>query len=425
MTPKLTGSFEEALIGTALLFQEHQDEIFSVPEKYFITCSKQFKVLKERFEKGYVGMQLSDGYDYFLTHQTTNISQYIDVIKDTYTRVQALRTVEHAQQLLSDPKTDVEEAISQISTLTSDLSDSSTMTDVAHALVGVMQSVEKYRDGILDDSIRSGLDFEKHFSGFERGKVYVIAARPAMGKTAFALEIARRVAKNGQPVGIMSLEMSNESLTFRLLTAEVGMDSRHLKHGHFDDVSYEKVLEAANKISNLPIYLDDNSFLNGNTLRTRANIMKKKYGIEMLIIDYIQLMTGSNETRERDIAEASRMCKVLSKELSMPVIALAQLNRGVEQRPNKRPLLSDLRESGAIEQDADVVMTLYRPEYYNKMHYGEGDPDSFSGDSTQDICEVGVVKNREGGTGIVRQKFLKEKMQFHNLSGMDVAFGRE
>lgn len=426
MTPQLKGSFEEALIGTGLLMPEHRDDIFSIPEKYFLACSKAFKELKARYEKGYEGVQLSDGYDYFLVHQTQNVEQYKSIIKDTYTRVQAYNTIKRAEQLLSDENQDVEEAISQISALTSDLSDSSTMTDLNHALVGVLDSMEKIRSGSPDESMKTNLAFEKHFSGFERGKVYVIAARPAMGKSAFALEIARRIAKNGQPVGVMSLEMSNESLAFRLLTAEVGMDARYLKHAQFEsEKQYEKVLYTASELSKIPIYLDDNSFLNANTLRTRAHIMKKKHGIEMLIIDYLQLMTGSNETRERDIAEASRMCKVLSKELSIPVIALAQLNRGVEQRPNKRPLLSDLRESGAIEQDADVVMTLYRPEYYNKMHYGEGDPEDFTGDSTRDICEVGIVKNREGDTGIVRQKFIKKEMRFTNLDGYDLAFGRD
>lgn len=425
MTPQLRGGFEEALIGTALLFPENQDDVFSLPEKYFITCSKAFKELKSRYEKGYEGAQLSDGYDYFMAHQTQNIEQYKSIVKDTYTRVQAFRTIKRAEELLSDENQNVEEAISQISALTSDLSDSNTMTDLGHALVGVMDSIDKYKRGLADESMKTNLDFEKHFSGFERGKVYVIAARPAMGKSAFALEIARRIAKNAQPVGVMSLEMSNESLAFRLLTAEVGMDARLLKHGHFDEEKHQEILEAAGRLSEIPIYFDDNSFLNANTLRTRAHIMKKKHGIEMLIIDYLQLMTGSNETRERDIAEASRMCKVLSKEISIPVVALAQLNRGVEQRPNKRPLLSDLRESGAIEQDADVVMTLYRPEYYNKMHYGEGDPDTFAGDSTRDICEVGIVKNREGDTGIVRQKFIKKEMRFTNLDGYDLAFGRD
>jgi len=425
MTPQLKGGFEEALIGTGLLMPEHRDEIFSIPEKYFLACSKAFKELKARYEKGYEGVQLSDGYDYFLVHQTQNVEQYKSIIKDTYTRVQAYNTIKRAENLLSDENQNVEEAISQISALTSDLSDSSTMTDLNHALVGVLDSIAKYKDGFADESMKTNLAFEKHFSGFERGKVYVIAARPAMGKSAFALEVARRIAKNGQPVGVMSLEMSNESLAFRLLTAEVGMDARLLKHGHLDDDKYAEVLEVASRLSEIPIYFDDNSFLNANTLRTRAHIMKKKHGIEMLIIDYLQLMTGSNETRERDIAEASRMCKVLSKELSIPVVALAQLNRGVEQRPNKRPLLSDLRESGAIEQDADVVMTLYRPEYYNKMHYGEGDPEDFTGDSTRDICEVGIVKNREGDTGIVRQKFIKKEMRFTNLDGYDLAFGRD
>jgi len=176
----------------------------------------------------------------------------------------------------------------------------------------------------------------------------------------------------------------------------------------------EKVVKVAEKLSNLPIYFDDNSYVTAQSLRSRAHTFAQRHGIGMLVIDYLQLMTGNNDNRERDIAEASRTCKIIAKELEIPVIGLAQLNRGVEQRQNKRPMLSDLRESGAIEQDADVVMMLYRPEYYEQHYYGEHDPEEYRNQSTENICEVIISKNRNGDIGGIRQVFIKNLMKFEN-----------
>lgn len=288
------------------------------------------------------------------------------------------------------------------------------VSSIGHSLSEVMVKVDLIRRGEMELGLRSGLDFEKHLSGFEKGKLYIVAARPAMGKSAFALELTKRVAQQGKPVGFMSLEMGHESLALRLLTSIAEIDGKDLRSGNFSDEQYDKVVQYCEKLSNLPIYFDDNSYVTAESLRIKATAMKRNHNIEMLVIDYLQLMTGSNDSRERDIAEVSRMCKVISKELEIPVIALAQLNRGVEMRDNKRPRLSDLRESGAIEQDADAVMFLYRPEYYGIERYDEDN--EILGESTKNICEVIIGKNRDGETGITQQVFIPELMQFKNKS---------
>ena len=285
-------------------------------------------------------------------------------------------------------------------------------SSIAQSLSEMMVKVDLIRRGEMQLGLRSGLDFEKHLSGFEKGKLYIVAARPAMGKSAFALELTKRVAQQGNAVGFMSLEMGHESLALRLLTSIAEIDGKDLRAGNFSDEQYDKVVEYCEKLSNLPIYFDDNSYVTADSLRIKAMAMKRNHNIEMLVIDYLQLMTGSNDSRERDIAEVSRMCKVISKELEIPVIALAQLNRGVEMRDNKRPRLSDLRESGAIEQDADAVMFLYRPEYYGIERYDEDN--DILGESTKNICEVIIGKNRDGETGITQQVFIPELMQFKN-----------
>ena len=285
---------------------------------------------------------------------------------------------------------------------------------VGESISGMLINIDRVRQGEIQLGIRTGLDFEKHLSGFEKGKLYIVAARPAMGKSAFALEITKRAAEAGHPVGFMSLEMGHESLSLRLLTSLTEIDGKSLRLGEFGDDAYEKIVDKCNKLSNLPIYFDDNSYVTAESLRIKAMAMKRAHNIEMLVIDYLQLMTGTNDSRERDIAEVSRMCKVISKELDIPVVALAQLNRGVEMRDNKRPRLSDLRESGAIEQDADAVMFLYRPEYYGIERYDEDQ--EILGESTKNICEVIIGKNRDGETGITQQVFIPELMQFKNKS---------
>lgn len=412
-------SLEEDLIATILYGLDETGAIQTIsPDIFYSQYNKEnFLKIRENHAKGLSYMNNLDSKDIAVYH-----GKFVPDIKAAERELVSLhrsrnlmRNVQDALvklQRSEDPELVVNQLISDVSDVAGD---QETVSNLSNSLFEVFQRINDIRDGNQKLGLTTGLDFEKHIGGFEDGKLYVIAARPAMGKSAFALEILKRVASLGVPVGMMSLEMGHTSLSLRLLTSAVKIDAGHIRKGELSEDQMEQIAEACNELAKLPIYFDDNSYVTAKSLRAKASYFKQKYGIGMLVIDYLQLMTGDNDSRERDIAEISRMCKVIAKELSIPVIALAQLNRGVEVRDSKRPRLSDLRESGAIEQDADAVMFLYRPEYYGIEHYDERDPKEFQGESTLNVCEVIIGKNRDGETGTVRQLFVPELMKFDNL----------
>jgi len=247
--------------------------------------------------------------------------------------------------------------------------------------------------------------------GFQKSDLIIIAARPSMGKTAFALSIARNAAvDNKVPTAIFSLEMSTIQLATRLISAEARIDAQSLRTGRFRAAEGPKISRTVHKLGSAPIYIDDSPGLTVLEMRAKARRLKKEKNIGMIIIDYLQLMSGAGkaESREREISVISRSLKALAKELNVPVLALSQLNRSVESTTDKRPMLSHLRESGAIEQDADVVLFLYRPEVYKISQFP-------SGDSTEGIAEIIIGKQRNGPVGEVKLKFIKEYARFENL----------
>ena len=244
-------------------------------------------------------------------------------------------------------------------------------------------------------------------SGLQGSDMIIIAARPSMGKTALALNIARNAAVDGNvPVAIFSLEMSKESLSERLLCAEARVDSGRLRGGFLNPEDWNHITEAASALSEAPIYIDDSPDISATSIRTKSRRLKMDKDLGLIIIDYLQLMRGRSGTERRDleISEISRSLKLLAKELNVPVVALSQLNRKLEERSDKRPQLSDLRESGALEQDADVVAFIYRDEVYNK---DENNPN-------RGTAELIVAKQRNGPTGIVPLTFLGKYTRFEN-----------
>jgi len=252
------------------------------------------------------------------------------------------------------------------------------------------------------------IDFDHLTSGFQPSDLIIIAGRPSMGKTAFALNIATNAAtKYKIPVGIFSLEMSKEQLTTRMLCAEAKVDSKKLRSGFLAEHDWQLLIEAASVLSEAPIFVDDTPAISVLELRAKARRLKSEHNISLIIIDYLQLMKGKdgNERREQEISEISRSLKALAKELNIPVIALSQLNRKVEDRENKRPRLADLRESGAIEQDADLIVFLYRDEVYNQR---EDNPN-------RGIAEIIIGKHRNGPLGKVKLAFLEKFTSFENL----------
>jgi replicative DNA helicase len=251
-------------------------------------------------------------------------------------------------------------------------------------------------------------DLDKMTSGLQAGEMIVVAGRPSMGKTAFALNIAEHVGVEvGLPVAIFSLEMSGPQLATRFLSSVGRLDQNKIRTGRLSDDDWDKMTNALGKLHEAPIHIDETGAINATDLRARARRLHRKCGkLGLIVIDYLQLMTSSreNENRATEISEISRSIKALAKELEVPIIALSQLSRKVEERNDKRPLMSDLRESGAIEQDADIILMMYRDEYYK--------PD------TQDkgIAEVIVGKHRNGPTGTVKLTFLGEYTKFENFA---------
>ena len=256
--------------------------------------------------------------------------------------------------------------------------------------------------------IASGfIDLDYKTAGFQPSDLILVAARPSMGKTAFVLNLAQHAAfKDNYAVAIFSLEMSKEQLVNRLLALESKVNSHNIRTGNMRDDEWEKLIESADVIGRSKLLIDDTPGISIGELRSKCRKFKLEYDLKMIIIDYLQLMTGSgkSESRQQEISEISRSLKALARELHVPVIALSQLSRAVEQRPDHRPMLSDLRESGAIEQDADVVMFIYRDDYYN--HDTE----------LKNVAEIIIAKQRNGAIGTVNLAWLPDYTQFANLA---------
>lgn len=247
------------------------------------------------------------------------------------------------------------------------------------------------------------LDFKT--SGMQPADLVLIAARPSMGKTAFVLNIAQHVAfRLNETVAIFSLEMSKEQLVNRMFSLESNVDAQNLRNGTLSDAEWEKLIESAGVIGKSNLIIDDTAGISISELRSKCRKFKLEHNLKMIIIDYLQLMSGSgrSESRQQEISEISRSLKSLARELNVPVLALSQLSRAVEQRPDKRPMMSDLRESGAIEQDADVIMFIYRDDYYNKDSEKKG------------ISEIIIGKQRNGPIGTVELVWLPEYTKFAN-----------
>lgn len=273
---------------------------------------------------------------------------------------------------------------------------------------------EKYAQKGPQDSGITGIpshfvDLDKMLNGLNNSNLMILAARPAMGKTSLAINIAEHVCfKNNIPVGIFSLEMSAEQLVHRIVCSQAEVESDKIKTGSLDGQEYQRIVGCISEIQKHTLIIDDQAGLKITDLRARARRMKESYGIGFLVIDYLQLISGSgsnrnSESRQNEISEISRMLKNLARELNIPILCLSQLSRKVEERQGHRPMMSDLRESGSIEQDSDIVMFLLRREYYDPM-------------DKPGMAELIVAKNRHGGVGTVNLTFRKEYAQFVNYT---------
>lgn len=253
-------------------------------------------------------------------------------------------------------------------------------------------------------------------SGLQPSDLVIVAARPSMGKTAFALSMARSATRVGKSVGFFSLEMSAQQLVLRLISADSQVGLQSLRSGRLTQQQTHEIVTRVDDLMNAPFFIDDSAGLTPIEFRAKCRRMKAEHKIDLVIVDYLQLMHAPKaESREREISMISHTLKAVAKELNIPIVALSQLNRGLESRTDKRPMLSDLRESGSIEQDADVVMFIHRPEYYKQLTFADGR-------STENIAEIIIGKQRNGPIGDVRLFYQKELAAFHDLAFYRDAF---
>ena len=255
------------------------------------------------------------------------------------------------------------------------------------------------------------VDLDKILNGLQKSDFILLAARPSMGKTALALNIATNAAASGEKaVAIFSLEMSKGQLGERILSSQSGVNSFHLKTGNFTDSDMNSLIDATISLEKSKMYIDDTAGITLMEMRAKIRRLKQEHGLDLVVIDYLQLMQGGRqENRQQEISEISRSLKALAREIDVPILALSQLSRSVELRAEKKPQLSDLRESGSLEQDADIVMFLYRDEYYNR-----------DDTNNQNIAELIIAKNRNGPTTSIRLQFQKEIMKFRDLTTKDI-----
>ena len=286
------------------------------------------------------------------------------------------------------------------------------LVEIQPILAQVMERIDMlyHRDNPSDiTGIATGFnDLDQKTSGLQQGDLVIVAGRPSMGKTAFALNIAEHVAVNDRlPVAVFSMEMAGSQLAMRMLGSIGRLDQMKLRTGRLSDEDWSRLTDAVGKVHDAPIHIDETPALNCLELRARARRMHRQYGtLGLVVVDYLQLMSSSSygENRATEISEISRSLKALAKELKVPVVALSQLNRGLEQRPNKRPVMSDLRESGAIEQDADVILFIYRDEVYNPESADKGK------------AEIIIGKQRNGPIGTLNLTFIGEYTRFENYA---------
>ena len=339
---------------------------------------------------------------------TSNIKYYVNIVKEKSILRQLISAANDIINLGYDGSAKVEDVLENAEKKIFDISQERTTNDfkqINQVLRDTYDMIEKlYTEKNEVTGLTTGFrDLNKKINGFQKSDLLLVAARPAMGKTAFALNLVQNAALKGDAsVAVFSLEMSKEQLVQRMLSSQSNVELKKIKTGKLGANDWPRIIEAMAVLSEAKIHIDDTPGIKISELRSKCRKLKIEKGLDLVLIDYLQLMEGegNNESRQQEIAKISRSLKILAKELDCPVVALSQLSRAPEQRADHRPMLSDLRESGSIEQDADIVMFLYRDEYYN--------PDT----ERKNIGEVIVSKNRHGETGTIELVWFGEVQKF-------------
>ncbi len=346
------------------------------------------------------------------TISAANIDQYAALVMEKYMRRKLIQVGGEIAHLGYETNTPLETVLDQseqkLFGITQERPQQGLMA-TSDILIDTFSDIESRSLGMVLPGVSCGFyDLDAMTQGFQRSDLIIAAGRPAMGKTSFVLNIARNIASfHKLPVAVFSLEMSKSQLVYRLLSSEVQIESGRLRAGRVAQHEWEPLGHAISALSQLPVFIDDTPNISVTEMRSKARRLQAENGgaLGLILIDYLQLMEGSgSENRVQELSKVTRSLKGLARELNAPIIALSQLSRGVEARTNKRPMMSDLRESGSIEQDADLIMMLYREEYY--------DPDT----PDRGIAEVIVTKHRNGPTGTVKLLFEPQYTRFRNLA---------
>lgn len=429
---------ERAVIGAVLLEEAAMDDVYLLkPAAFTPGHRKIFSVLVELYEAGdpidlvSIATRLQEkawleqvgGIPYVTqlagaVPTAANVGHYIKIVEDMHTKRKLIEEARFINEI-ARADADAAEIISSTQAKLDKLTDETNkkgFRDIGKIAMDCFEQIEmrwNNRDGTGVTGIPSGfVDLDRMTAGFQRSDLIIVGARPSVGKTAFALNVSRNAAKEkGEQVAVFSLEMSEHQLVQRMLSAEANIEAGSLRTGHLVGDDWENLSMAIGAISEFPIAIDDTPGITISEIRSKCRKLKKERGISLVIIDYLQLIEGtrrSQANRTQEISEISRDLKKLAKELDVPIIALSQLSRGVEQRQDKRPMLSDLRESGSIEQDADVVAFLYRDDYYDKET------------EKKNIIEIIIAKQRNGPVGTVELVFLKQFNKFVSLDRSNV-----
>ena len=449
-TPPQAVELESAVLGALMLDADAlTNTIETIQPEYFYKQEHQyiFEAIRTLFEKGKqvdiltVAQQLASdgrieevGGSFYVAQLTdrvvsaAHIENHAHILAEKYMQRELIRIGTETIRDSYDSTVDVLTLLDRTEQHLLEVSDKNLHSDyhsigeVMGAAMSQIDSAQKKSDALT--GLPTGYtDLDRRTAGFQPGTLVVIAARPAMGKTAFALSIARNIAVEfAKPVAFFSLEMTAVELVMRLIASESRISGERLKKGESLEEWERQALKASSEVlRNAPLYIDDTPSLTIFELRAKCRRLKQRYHIEAVFIDYLQLMQASSEmnrnaNREQEISTISRQLKALSKELEIPVVALSQLSREVEKRPDKRPQLSDLRESGAIEQDADIVSFIYRPEVY-----GFTDDDDLG--PTLGMADIIVAKHRSGSTGSVRLRFVASLTRFENAGDASAGAG--
>ena len=422
---------EEALLGSALLSRDASNRLMEAIKPgdfYSPNNEKIFEAMKELFDSGKPIDSVTVSEIVFKNKNTTslnasyiarlvenvpssaNFERYIEIVLEHSNRRKLLKASGRIELLAYTLDKDISSVMDEAEQSIFNASDDA----IGDGLIGVAdflnEAIEQIEEIENQGTVLSGLpthfvDLDNTLAGLQDGNLVIIAARPSMGKSSLALNIATNAAKENKTVAFFSLEMTKEELVQRVLFSEAKVASGDARKGQLGPEKWSRVVEAASKVNTMPLYFDDASVITVTDIRAKSRRLKASKNLDLIVVDYIQLMQGnSGDNRQQEIAEISRNLKGLARELKVPIIALSQLNRAAEAREDKRPRLGDLRESGAIEQDADIVMMIYRDDYYNPATERPG------------VAEINIVKNRSGSTGKVDLYFSKEYTQFTNYS---------